>query len=198
MLAVDDNTDALELVSLSLAPAGARMRPVLSGLEALQEWQRDPADVLVCDLAMPSIDGFDLLRRIREFDRVSGRVDAFGVLERACHSGLSRAERGSGIPAAPHQTLSTIGFGARGCRGTDGHIFMTLTRRQSHGYGRAAVGNHRLDARHPVVRSRPGADDTGAQTSHARRAHPYRDQHGVARAGAAVGSAGRRVRGHTR
>jgi len=25
-------------------------------------------------LAMPSIDGFDLLRRIREFDRVSGRV----------------------------------------------------------------------------------------------------------------------------
>jgi CheY-like chemotaxis protein len=30
--------------------------------------------VLVCDLAMPHIDGFDLLRRIREIDRIFGRV----------------------------------------------------------------------------------------------------------------------------
>ncbi len=74
MLAVDDNSDALELIAMALGPAGASVRTVTSGIEALQEWQREPADVLVCDLAMPSIDGFDLLHRIREIDRVSGRV----------------------------------------------------------------------------------------------------------------------------
>jgi CheY-like chemotaxis protein len=74
VLAVDDNRDALDLVTMALGAAGARVRTVISGIEALREWQREPADVLVCDLAMPHIDGFDLLRRIREIDRVSGRV----------------------------------------------------------------------------------------------------------------------------
>jgi signal transduction histidine kinase/ActR/RegA family two-component response regulator len=74
VLAVDDNSDALDLITLTLGATGARVRTVTSGIEALQEWQRQPADVLICDLAMPGIDGFDLLRRIRELDRVSGRV----------------------------------------------------------------------------------------------------------------------------
>jgi len=74
VLAVDDNSDALDLITLTLGATGARVRAVTSGIEALQEWQRQPADVLICDLAMPGIDGFDLLRRIRELDRVSGRV----------------------------------------------------------------------------------------------------------------------------
>jgi CheY-like chemotaxis protein len=74
VLAADDNTDALDLVALTLGASGARVRTVTSGIEALQEWQRQPADILICDLAMPGIDGFDLVRRIREIDRVSGRV----------------------------------------------------------------------------------------------------------------------------
>jgi signal transduction histidine kinase/ActR/RegA family two-component response regulator len=74
VLAVDDNVDALDLLTMALSAAGARVRTVTTGMEALQEWQREPAHVLVCDLAMPGIDGFDLLRRLRELDRVSGRV----------------------------------------------------------------------------------------------------------------------------
>ena len=74
VLAVDDNTDALDVVTMALTSAGATVRTVTCGIEAVQEWQREPADVLVCDLAMPQIDGFDLLRRIREIDREAGRV----------------------------------------------------------------------------------------------------------------------------
>jgi signal transduction histidine kinase/ActR/RegA family two-component response regulator len=74
VLAVDDNSDSLEVLSLALAAAGATVRTVDSGLQAVREWQRDPADVLVCDLAMPHIDGFDLLRRIREIDRMARRI----------------------------------------------------------------------------------------------------------------------------
>jgi CheY-like chemotaxis protein len=74
VVAVDDNLDALDVITMALTTAGARVRTVMSGLEALQAWQVEPADILICDLAMPGIDGFDLLQRIREIDRVSGRV----------------------------------------------------------------------------------------------------------------------------
>jgi signal transduction histidine kinase/ActR/RegA family two-component response regulator len=74
VLAVDDNTDALDVASMALTAAGASVHTVTTGIEAIQKWEREPADVLICDLAMPNIDGFDLLRRIREIDRLSGRV----------------------------------------------------------------------------------------------------------------------------
>ena len=74
VLAVDDNTDALDVATMALTAAGATVGTVTGGIEAVQEWQREPADVLICDLAMPQIDGFDLLRRIREIDREAGRV----------------------------------------------------------------------------------------------------------------------------
>ena len=69
------------------------------GIEAIQEWEREPADVLVCDLAMPHLDGFDLLRRIRELDRTLGRVTravalsahaSTGFRERSVEAGFLR------------------------------------------------------------------------------------------------------------
>jgi signal transduction histidine kinase/ActR/RegA family two-component response regulator len=74
VLAVDDNADALDLVAASLAGTGARVTTASSGEEALRQWDRDPADVLVCDLAMPQMDGFDVLRGIRDRDAAAGRL----------------------------------------------------------------------------------------------------------------------------
>jgi DNA-binding NarL/FixJ family response regulator len=39
---------------------------VADGEAALQELQRQPADVLVLDLAMPGLDGFEVLKRAKE------------------------------------------------------------------------------------------------------------------------------------
>jgi CheY-like chemotaxis protein len=74
VLAVDDNADSLDIAACALGAAGADVRTSSSGAEALEEWGRRPADVLVCDLAMPRMDGFDLLRRIRDVDRANGRA----------------------------------------------------------------------------------------------------------------------------
>ena len=74
ILAVDDNRDALDVLAASLASRGADVRVVASGQEALREWDRDPPDVLLCDLAMPHMNGFDLLSLIRERDRARNRV----------------------------------------------------------------------------------------------------------------------------
>jgi CheY-like chemotaxis protein len=76
ILAVDDNPDALEVLSASLALRGAEVRTAWGGEEALREWERQPADVLICDLAMPRVDGFDVLRGVRARDKATGRVTA--------------------------------------------------------------------------------------------------------------------------
>ncbi len=74
VLAVDDNADAREVLAASLADSGATVRIAASGAEAIREWDREPADLLICDLAMPEMDGFEVLRAIRQRGRPDGHV----------------------------------------------------------------------------------------------------------------------------
>lgn len=74
VFAVDDNDDAVAMIAASLARAGAQVDTFTNPEEALAAWQQQPADVLVCDLAMPHMSGLDLLQSIRQFD---SKRDAF-------------------------------------------------------------------------------------------------------------------------
>jgi signal transduction histidine kinase/ActR/RegA family two-component response regulator len=74
VLAVDDNADSLDVLRAILAEAGANFSLAGSGAEALQFWREAPSDIVLCDLAMPGMSGFQLLAHIRELDRQAGRV----------------------------------------------------------------------------------------------------------------------------
>ena len=73
VMVVDDNADALEVLGHALERAGAEVRLERSADAAVAEWPAWPTDVLLCDLAMPGLDGFELLRRIRAIDAAAGR-----------------------------------------------------------------------------------------------------------------------------
>jgi signal transduction histidine kinase/ActR/RegA family two-component response regulator len=73
VLAIDDNVDALEVLTSTLSDAGAAVRIALSGLEGLGRFQETAPDVVLCDLAMPGLDGFEVLRQIRFLDAATGR-----------------------------------------------------------------------------------------------------------------------------
>jgi CheY-like chemotaxis protein len=73
VLVVDDDPDALEIAATALATAGATVGVALSGREAITTWREGSFDALVCDLAMPDIDGFQVLDRIADFERHSGQ-----------------------------------------------------------------------------------------------------------------------------
>jgi CheY-like chemotaxis protein/two-component sensor histidine kinase len=65
VLAVDDDRDALALFREVLEGAGATVGTASSAVIALDRLQRERPTVLVADLGMPLIDGFDLMQRVR-------------------------------------------------------------------------------------------------------------------------------------
>ena len=69
ILAVDDDRDALALVREILEATGATVATADSGQHALDLLERMTPDVLLADLGMPQMSGFDLIDRVRRSER---------------------------------------------------------------------------------------------------------------------------------
>jgi signal transduction histidine kinase/ActR/RegA family two-component response regulator len=65
VLAVDDDPDAIRLITELLEVAGARVTTASSADEAIELLESELPDVVVTDLGMPRVDGFQLLEQIR-------------------------------------------------------------------------------------------------------------------------------------
>jgi signal transduction histidine kinase len=66
ILVADDNVDAAESLGLMLRLMGNEVRVAYDGPEALQEAGVFRPDVIVLDIGMPRLDGYDTARRIRQ------------------------------------------------------------------------------------------------------------------------------------
>jgi len=66
VLVVDDNTDNAELLKILLEEEGHETFMAHDGVEGLAAAERLRPDVVLMDLGLPRIDGFDACRRIRE------------------------------------------------------------------------------------------------------------------------------------
>jgi CheY-like chemotaxis protein len=66
VLVVEDEPETLELVCLTLRTAGATVTEAANAEDALARLEAETPDVVVSDLQMPGLDGFDLVRRMRE------------------------------------------------------------------------------------------------------------------------------------
>ena len=69
ILVVDDDRDARELVRAVLTQAGAEVTAVDSANRALEKLGERDADVMVTDIAMPTMDGYSLVREVRQQPR---------------------------------------------------------------------------------------------------------------------------------
>jgi DNA-binding response OmpR family regulator len=65
ILLVDDETSILDVVRYNLEKAHYRVVTAQDGLEAIQLAQSEKPDLLILDLMLPKLDGFEVCRRIR-------------------------------------------------------------------------------------------------------------------------------------
>lgn len=65
VLAVDDENHIRRLIEVNLIRAGYRVTTACDGEEALARIREDRPDLVVSDVMMPKIDGFELLRRLQ-------------------------------------------------------------------------------------------------------------------------------------
>jgi len=77
VLVVDDEPDARELVAAVLTGSGAEVVSVGSANEALEEMERQKFDVLISDIGMPKMDGYELISKVRQLPAGrGGRIPA--------------------------------------------------------------------------------------------------------------------------
>jgi two-component system response regulator HydG len=84
-LVVDDVVDMAQTIANELEAAGFETDVVDSGRAALEQFAREPADVVVTDLRMKSVDGLDVLSGVRRADPSVPVVvmTAFGAIDSA-------------------------------------------------------------------------------------------------------------------
>jgi PAS domain S-box-containing protein len=66
ILVVDDESDTLDLVTMDLTQHGASVTGVTGAAEALEALEHSQFDLLISDIAMPEVDGYDLIRQVRQ------------------------------------------------------------------------------------------------------------------------------------
>ena len=72
VLVVDDDRDTRELVTAVLTTCGAEMVSVGSGIEALDQLKLQRFDLLISDIGLPEMNGYDLISRIRQLGEDHG------------------------------------------------------------------------------------------------------------------------------
>ena len=76
VLIVDDEADIRMIVDLNVSLAGMEFVEAEDGVDALEKLRSEHWDGIVLDLAMPELDGFELLRQMR----ADGDIDKLGVV----------------------------------------------------------------------------------------------------------------------
>jgi two-component system alkaline phosphatase synthesis response regulator PhoP len=94
VLVVDDNQQNLELLVAYLEDIDCRTIASSSGLDAMDIVKKDPPDLILLDVMMPKISGFEVCRRLKNDPKTADipiimvtALNELGDIERAINSG---------------------------------------------------------------------------------------------------------------
>ncbi len=65
IMVVDDDPDMVTLLRLMLEQKGLNVMCAYSGLQALADLEKQKPDLILLDIIMPEMDGFEVLRRLK-------------------------------------------------------------------------------------------------------------------------------------
>jgi excisionase family DNA binding protein len=111
VLIVDDDAQLREFVRVNLEMDGYAVREAGSAQEGLSALEEEPPDLVLLDVMMPQVDGFEMLRRMQEQHGLgsvpvimfSGKVDE----ETATRAARGGAQAFIGKPFDPQQLIAS-------------------------------------------------------------------------------------------
>jgi PAS domain S-box-containing protein len=110
VLLVEDDEDTREMLGLLLERYGATVQPVATATAAIAALKRRQVDCLVCDIGLPGINGYDLIRQIRKLSAAKGgAVPALALTAYASVSDRQQA-LGAGFQEHVSKPIDPISF----------------------------------------------------------------------------------------
>ena len=73
ILVVDDHSENLKMLSAILNPDKYKVRIAQSGVQALRSVETKPPDLIILDIRMPEMDGYEVCRRLKQ-DKISREI----------------------------------------------------------------------------------------------------------------------------
>jgi PAS domain S-box-containing protein len=114
VLIVEDEPDARDLIRRVLEDQGATVAAAASGAEAIQMLDSMRPDLLISDIGMPEMDGYSLIRRIRNDQRHAARdlpaiaLTAFARSEDRTRAMLAGFQAHISKPVEPAELVATV------------------------------------------------------------------------------------------
>ncbi|MEG3968514.1 ATP-binding protein [Microcoleus sp. T2B6] len=114
VLVVDDEQDSRDFVAFVAEEAGAKVTAVGSAIEALQLLSTTPFDILLCDIGMPDMDGYMLVRQVRALPpEQGGQIPAIALTAYAGDFNQNQAlaagfQRHLAKPVEPNELVQAI------------------------------------------------------------------------------------------
>ena len=149
VLLVEDDPSIRELTALGLENGGFRVTPTADGRDALLHFRREPFDLVILDLMLPTLDGYEVCREIRKTSQVpivmlsarSDTVDVVVGLELGADDYVTKpfqmqellararaaVRRGAAVPAEPLIAVDDLEIDAAGFRARKGGVDVPLT-----------------------------------------------------------------------
>ena len=112
ILVVDDSTTIRQVIIFCLKEAGYQIIEAVDGKDALEKLAKNQVDLLLTDLHMPNMDGFQLAKEVR----ASAKHKFIPILVLTTESQLSSKEEGKSIgvtgwfvkPFEPEQLIKVV------------------------------------------------------------------------------------------
>ncbi len=91
ILVIDDDPAMTDLLKVLLAPTGALILTALTGQDGLAQAAQHNPDILILDLMMPEMDGWQVCRKVRETSKtpilILSALDSPGMVAAALDAG---------------------------------------------------------------------------------------------------------------
>jgi CheY-like chemotaxis protein len=114
ILAIDDDVDTCDMIRAVLEQCGGIVLTALNadtGFESFRQWK---PEVLISDIGLPDVDGYEFIRRIREYERPLGQkvpavaLTAFARIEDRVKSLAAGYQMHVAKPVEPAELLTIV------------------------------------------------------------------------------------------